>query len=464
MPSRKEPVPPARLTRRAILAAALGPCLAAALPARAQDNPFGGMRGALDASQEGIKPGGSDQSRALSRALRKAEASGQPLFIPPGEYAITEVELPPFAHLLGVPGQTRLVFRGGEFMLRARGSKSLRMQGLTVHGNSLRFRGDTRGLLDAEDVGDVVLDECRIFKSGAAGARLRNCAGRVERSEFRDARTIGIDLDGSRGIAILDNVVADCGATGILVQRDAEGSDDTVVRGNRVTAIRADPGGTGQYGNGINLDKANGVIVAGNRIDNCDFSAIRCFSSDNVQVSGNIATGSGETAIYVEFAFEGAVVSDNIVDGAAHGISMANFMEHGGRLAVCSGNLVRNISGVSRLPNGATSAGGAGIAAEADAAVTGNTIEKAHYGIRLGWGPYLRDLAATGNVIRACPVGIGVSVVEGVGPALISGNLISDAERGGIVGMRWNDVATGELGQEGAEDFPQLTVTGNQVS
>src|SRR3712207_7483584 len=59
----------------------------------------------------------------------------------------------------------------------------------------------------------------------------------------------------------------------------------------------------------------------------------------------------------------------------------ANFMEHGGRLAVCSGNLVRNISGVSRLPRGDPLRRGAGIGAEADAAITGNTIENAQCGI-----------------------------------------------------------------------------------
>ena len=86
------------------------------------------------------------------------------------------------------------------------------------------------------------------------------------------------------------NVVADCGNTGILVSRDEEGEDGTIVTQNRVSHIRADSGGTGQNGNGINLDKANGVIVADNRVDDCAFSAIRCFSSDAIAVTGNIAT------------------------------------------------------------------------------------------------------------------------------------------------------------------------------
>jgi uncharacterized secreted repeat protein (TIGR03808 family) len=312
-------------------------------------------------------------------------------------------------------------------------------------------------------VDDLVLDDCVVMASAAAGFSLRDCAGRVERCRVSGARTIGLHLSQSRAMAVTDNVVAECGDTGILVERDEESADDAIVRGNRVTAIRADSGGTGQYGNGINIARANGVIIAGNRIDGCAFSAIRCFSSDNVQVSGNVATRSGEMALYVEFAFEGAVVSDNLIDGANGGISFANFMEHGGRLAVCSGNVVRNITGGPRYADGNLQTG-AGIGAEADVAVTGNVIEDAQWGLQLGWGPYLRDVTATGNVIRRTRIGIGVSVVEGAGPAVIANNLISGAERGAILGMRWEEAATGDLAESGAEDWPHLRIEGNRTA
>ncbi len=73
---------------------------------------------------------------------------------------------------------------------------------------------------------------------------------------------------------------------------------------------------------------------------------------------------SGETAIYAEFAFEGAVVSGNIVDGAANGISIVNF-DKGGRMAVCSGNVVRNLSTEGPYPADAPGFG-VGITVEAD--------------------------------------------------------------------------------------------------
>jgi uncharacterized secreted repeat protein (TIGR03808 family) len=455
------------LSRRALLACTLGAstwCVPGRARAQRARSLVEGLRGALDASQEGLVPGAADdQSALLTQALGKAEAAGQALFLPPGRYEISEVELPARTQLIGVPGETRLAFRGGAFMLRARHAERLRMEGVTIDGLGLPL-DDATALLDADTIADLRLDDCEFSASSAGAISLRTCAGRVERSRIAGARTIGLDLMQSRGMAVLDNVIADCGDTGIFVGRDEEGADDTVVRGNRVSFIRAASGGTGQYGNGINLAKANGVIVADNRIDDCAFSAIRCFSSDDFQVTGNIATRSGEVAIYVEFAYEGAIVANNLIDDAAYGISFANLMTYGGRLAVCSGNLIRNVSGVPRLPRGDDALVGAGIGAEADIAITGNVIDNAQMGLELGWGEYLRNVAATGNVIRGCPIGVGVTVVEGAGAAVIASNLISGAESGAILGMRWAEVVTGDLAAAGAEAFPHLTIQGNSVS
>ena len=60
-------------------------------------------------------------------------------------------------------------------------------------------------------------------------------------------------------------------------------------------------------------------------------------------------------------------------------------------------------------------------------------------GIVLGWGRYLRDLAATGNVVRKADIGIAVSVATGTGTALIANNVIADVTRGAIVGIDGND-------------------------
>ena len=165
--------------------------------------------------------------------------------------------------------------------------------------------------------------------------------------------------------------------------------------------------------------------------------------------------------MYAEFDFEGAVVADNIIDSAENGIAITNF-NNGGRLATVHGNLLRNV-GVRR-PDNPPEGAGVGIGVEADTAVTGNVIENApNAGIRAGWGPYLRNVAISGNVVRNAGYGIAVSVVRGVGDANISGNVIADARLGAIVGMEWTRAVTGDLAKDSAERFPQLTIANNQA-
>ena len=63
-------------------------------------------------------------------------------------------------------------------------------------------------------------------------------------------------------------------------------------------------------------------------------------------------------------------------------------------------NLVRNLTlDGPYLHDGAGF--GFGIAVEADTVVSANVIENApKYGLMLGWGPYLRNVVATGNLVR----------------------------------------------------------------
>ena len=172
--------------------------------------------------------------------------------------------------------------------------------------------------------------------------------------------------------------------------------------------------------------RADNVIVRGNRIRNAAFSAVRGNKASNLQIVGNTCTGLGEVALYAEFGFEGAVIANNIVDGAPIGVSVTNFNE-GGRLAVVQGNLIRNL--VASRPAGTDpdDDAGIGIGVEADTLVSGNVVENApHVGIAAGWGPYLRDVAISSNLIRDADYGITVSVAPGAGTTLIADNLIAD--------------------------------------
>jgi len=267
----------------------------------------------------------------------------------------------------------------------------------------------------------------------------------------------------ARGLRIAGNTVRGAGNGGILVWRSAPGDDGTLIVDNRIEDLAAKAGGSGQYGNAINVFRAGNVIVRGNRIRNAAFSAVRGNAASNLQIVGNTCTGLGEVALYSEFGFEGALIANNIVDGAALGVSVTNFNQ-GGRLAVVQGNIIRNLT--SKRPPGTdpNDAAGVGIGIEADTVVTGNVVENApNIGIVAGWGAYLRDVAINANVIRNADFGITVSVAPGAGAAVIADNLISGARRGAIVGMEWSKPVTGDLAKDGATRYAQLSIGGNRV-
>ena len=202
--------------------------------------------------------------------------------------------------------------------------------------------------------------------------------------------------------------------------------------------------------------------MSNNVIADCAFTAIRSNSGDNIQIIGNNCARSGETAIYSEFTFQGAVIANNVVQGAANGISVANSNE-GGRLSTVTGNIVRDLSDKGPYP--ADSPGfGIGIHVEADTAVTSNVIENAPlYGINLGWGPYLRNVTASNNVIRNAGEGIAVSVADGAGSAIITDNVISGAKRGAVMGHKWAEIATADMALKGNQGFENLTVERNRA-
>ena len=422
------------------------------------------MRGSIDATDLGARPGAlDDQSKIFARMLEKAGNQDMPVFLPPGTYVVSNLTLPRHLRLTGVPGATRIIYGGDGHLFAAEDAEHIELSGLVIDGAN-RWIGDhAQGLLDLRRVRHLVIDNCRIMGSGKNGISLERVSGRIERSEISGAADAGIYSVEAGKLQVLTNTVSDCGNGGILVHRWQVADDGTMIFGNRIERILARAGGTGQNGNGINAFRANGVAIANNTIADCAFSAIRANSSSNIQIGGNSCMRSGETAIYAEFAFEGAVINANIVDGAANGISIVN-MDSGGRMGVCSANIIRNLS--TEGPYRPDPPGfGVGISVEADCAVTGNVVENApRYGMNVGWGAFMRNVVATGNVIRKSGTGIGVSVVEGTGSAVISDNVIDGAKDGAIIGHRWAKTATGDLASLENSGFANLTVERNHVS
>ena len=381
------------------------------------------------ASDLGVSPDtGRDVTAALQAAIDRAAERKVQLQLAPGRYIVRGLELRHGTHLAGAGPATVLQQAAGMPVLSGRSALDVSIENLTVKGG-FPLTGNHRGLVELQRCSRIMLRELTVEVSTANAIMLERCGGVVTGCRITGAAKAGIfSLDAEGGLEISHNHLAAIGNNGILVWRSAKGDDGTVVAMNRIEKIAARDGGTGQNGNGINVFRAGGVLVTANRIADCAFSAVRANTASNVQINANNIAEMGEVAIYAEFAFEGAVITSNLVDGAATGILVTNF-DHGGRLAVVQGNLVRNLF---RRP-GEPHTSGYGIAVEADAAISGNTIESApSAGLLIGWGRFCRDVAATGNVIRTCGAGIAVTGDTNAGTVLIASNMITGSRQGAI--------------------------------
>ena len=404
---------------------------------------------------------GGDQTAAFRAGLARATAEKRPFVLAPGLYRIDSIELPDGAQIQGTAGLTTLGFGGEGPMIRASNARRIVLSGLAFDGRN-RSSGADDGLLAFSDVADLRLADCIVGRASGVGVLAERCGGRIQGCTVSAIGSHGILGRDGRAMTIADNAVSDCGEGGILVHRSKPGEDGAVVSGNRVERIRARSGGTGQVGNGINVFRAHDVAILNNRTTDCAFSGIRVNGGSNVRIIGNAVSRAGETALYVEFEFQGAVVANNLVDGAANGIAVVNFLQ-GGRLAAVTGNVVRNLRATGPYAAGEPGFGW-GIAVEADTTVIGNAIEGAPYcGILAGWGEYLRNLTIEGNVVRDAGIGVLVSVVEKAGAAVVTGNVFQATRGGAIVGGRWGKPATGDLALAGAAIPAHLTIVGNRV-
>lgn len=412
------------IDRRAILSTSLGGIVLAAAATRADAAPPAAQ---MPGSAAGLAPDtGADVTALLQAAIDQAAARNAPLLLAPGRYLCGRVTLRSGSHLMSHNGAATLALSKAGPLLTADKADGIRITRLAFDGSMLGAGDD--GLIALVDCADIALDELSLAHTGARAIVLDGCSGRIARSRIAHADTGIHSIDG-RGIAILDNVVEDCANNAIQVWRRANGADGSIVSRNRIARVAAKAGGSGQNGNGVNVFRAGGALVEANRIVDCAYSAVRGNAASNIQIVANTCERIGEVALYAEFGFEGALIASNVIDRAASGIAVTNFNE-GGRLAVVQGNLIRNLVRREHEPQDKR---GDGITIEADASVTGNTIENAQTaGIVIGWGRYMRDCVVTGNLVRASPLGILVSADPEGGACLIASNMISGARDGAI--------------------------------
>ncbi|QKV18695.1 TIGR03808 family TAT-translocated repetitive protein [Oricola thermophila] len=434
--------------------------LIAATPLRAAAQIAPRGRGTINPADHGVIPDSpADQTAAFQTMVDVASSSGMALFLPGGRYVLSGIRLPSGSVIEGIPGQTRIVSNGGGPALAARNARRITLRGIATEHVPGTEAGSAVDLVEFLNVEDFVIEECDLLAASGNALRLHGCSGQVRGNTIARAGQSAVYATDSTGLTITDNTIDQCRNGGIIVHRYEPGHDGTIVTGNRIRNTGATNGGTGQWGNAINFFRADNVIAANNMISNSAFTAIRGNAVRNMQVTGNTCLESGETAIFAEFEFRDAIISENIIDGAANGISATN-LDHGGSGATITGNIVRNLrtAGPYEEPFPGF---GTGIIAEADAAIAGNLVQAAAlYGINAGWGPFLRDVLVSGNTIRDSRFGIGVSAVEGAGRALISGNII-DARETGIQAHEWGRPIAPDLLVAPGETPANIILAGN---
>jgi uncharacterized secreted repeat protein (TIGR03808 family) len=318
-----------------------------------------------------------------------------------------------------------------------------------------------RGLVHLVASKSIRVSDCEFSGAGGNAIVLDRCEGQVTANSITGAVDNAILCNDNFGVILSSNIIRGSGNGGIRIWQSVKRHDGSVVADNTIEDTDARAGGTGENGNAINVFRAANVIVRNNVIRRAAFSAIRGNAAANIQIIGNNCALLKETALYSEFDFEGAVIANNIVDTAENGISVTNF-NNGGRLATVHGNLIRNIA--AQRPGTAPEDAGIGIGIEAETAVTGNVVENAaQIGIRAGWGPYLRNVTVSGNVVHNAAIGIAVSVAPKARDAVISGNIIAGAQLGAVVAMEWAKVVSGDLTKDGAARYPQLGIDNNRT-
>lgn len=382
-----------------------------------------------------------DQTASLQQAMAVAQASGAVLTLPAGIIYVANLSIPGNIVLEGAPGSTMLGSFGGAPIAAIRDASSTVLRNIGF-GSDAIGAGETGPLLYIGASDTISLENCNFANGPDVALSIYDAEVTVTDCDFFGQPDAAIHAMDSRGLMLSNNRIRDCGNAGIRIWRSAPGPDGTIISANRIADIDWRGGGNGQNGNGINIFNADEVIIASNHISGCAFTAVRLNTTRNTQVTGNTCLNSGEVAIFSEFSFSGSMIANNIIDGAATGISMTN-MNNGGQIAVCTGNIVRNITPASVVNPDITPIG---IAAEAEAAVTGNTVSGVP-GIAFfaGYGTFLRNVLIASNVAYDVRIGIGVSVVDGAGPVHIANNMLNDPRDYAMVGMAWSDIVETDL-------------------
>lgn len=378
----------------------------------------------------------------------------------PGLTVTRGLTLQPGTRLIADRAGSTLRLVGEGPLIAVANADRVEIENVAFEGGRAERDGAARdgALIEARDVGEFLMAGCVVRDAPRDAIRLERCGGKVVETTIRRAARGLFSMD-SRGLTLRRLHVEDIADNGLLIWTSTQRHDGSQILDCRIDKIANRSGGNGQYGNGVSIYRAGGVLAKGNRISNCAYSALRNNSGKTVAFLDNACVDSGETAIYAEFAYRDATIERNIVDGASTGISMTNFESHGGGGGVCVDNVVRNMHR-HKDPKEPSYGHEPGIFVEAETLVARNRVEDAPWAaMTVGWGASLKDVRVEDNILRNAPIGVGVSVAPGAGRAAISRNRI-EGTKDAITAMRWYDRASGDLTKE-TNRFANIALDGN---
>lgn len=434
----------------------------------------------LNAADYGVTSGSSDQTANLQTAINAAQTQGLPLFIPPGSYPITSVNITNSIDIYSSVQSAEIVGFGRSPTLNVGSGVSgtrigpVIIRGLNLYGANQSFPGGTDpAMIQATEVDGLTVRDCIIRDSGYHAIRLTESSGRIQNNEIPGARETAIYVVDST-VFIDQNNITFSGNNGVYIRRSTAESDQSVISNNQIGFTSANGGGTGWNGNAVFVDSAHYVKVINNMIFISAFSAVRFSNSNNAIITGNQCYDSKENAIYVEAPGEavtwyGGVIANNRIDLCGGGIITAN-SNFGARWIIVTGN---QVSGCTRneIPNYGTMWGN-GISVEADSLVANNQVDDA-----AGWGiaVYPNNNGSMGdqkvlsqvenNMIKNCAGGIAFYKDDTTyGRLLIGGNMVynytTTTRFAAIVPLTYNG-ATGEISKiPGATDLGNATSSG----
>ncbi len=378
----------------------------------------------------------ADQSAALQDAMLRAASEKRPLELPAGTFFVQNLQVPSNLVLRGVPGATTLAAAGAAPIARIAGSAYVRFADLGFNFGNGGPDGDTAGLVEIEASEYVQLGTCSFVGGMASAIAVQDAAVRIDGCDITGPARAAVFATACRSLHVSGNRIARCGNGGIVVVGGPNRQGNAIITANRIAGIGARAGGNGFNGNAIKIVRCDDVVIADNQLLECAYTAVRLVGAGNVSVTGNVCRNCGEVAIVSEEGHAGMAVADNVIDGAASGISLSGRAPVG-HVATCTGNVVRNI----RPTTAESTATPMGIHVAAGTSVVGNMIHTVEgIGIHAGDGTSLRRIMISGNTLEAVHTGIAITLAQDPAPdqILVSGNLIGTTRDHAIIALTPN--------------------------